>query len=414
MLLAAVSCEKGPDSGEGPGGSGSEIRFPSGNIFSTGDDVIIICSGVSPDAAFYLVDASGGQTLLENVTVTASGIFFTLYAPTGEYTIAVEQDGTRSELGKITVTAGSIDITVTGVPGYCLPGGSFTVEGTGFGSSAILVLADGNGQRTPLETEVSGSTTLTAAVPEDAPRGKMSLMIVQDNGEMTVSRTFFVTSKKRLSAITYNIAPGTSYEHAYSLHPVWQQKEGTVTGFEEYTVEATTGSGGEYTDYSFTPVSDEYGYSDFRLRVSGDRVVSSTFETTQGGVEDYYTFGWEYDSEGYVSYAESNGSNGSIWLDTVDGNISLEEFWIDCTYGDPGLANNPFAVDFTISVIASECEIFRVAQVMGLTGRASANLPTSLDGKEVSYEYDGEGYVTGASYTDPFNAYSVTIQYTYE
>ena len=77
LVLAAVSCEKGTD---GPGGSGTgnqEIRFPSGNSYHTGEDVIIICSGISSGASFWLVSADGTQTPLEDVTVTDSGIFFT-------------------------------------------------------------------------------------------------------------------------------------------------------------------------------------------------------------------------------------------------------------------------------------------------------------------------------------------------
>ena len=53
LLTAAVSCEKQTD-GTGATGTGNpEIIFPSGNSYMAGEDVIIICDGISPDALFY-------------------------------------------------------------------------------------------------------------------------------------------------------------------------------------------------------------------------------------------------------------------------------------------------------------------------------------------------------------------------
>ena len=129
LLTAAVSCEKQTD-GTGATGTGNpEIIFPSGNSYMAGEDVIIICDGISPDASGKLIP-------VDNVTVTASGFFFTVTAA-GEYTIVVEQDGTSMELGKISVTVPSIDVTVNTVPRYCIPGQSFTVSGSGFDESAV-------------------------------------------------------------------------------------------------------------------------------------------------------------------------------------------------------------------------------------------------------------------------------------
>ena len=97
----------------------SEIRFPSGNTFSKGEDVIIICNGLSPDDSFYLVSPGGQHTVIEEVTVTASGIFFTADVPAGNYTVVVEHGGERRELGAITVTVATINVTISHVP-FCL------------------------------------------------------------------------------------------------------------------------------------------------------------------------------------------------------------------------------------------------------------------------------------------------------
>ena len=417
ILLCFMSCETDrTGNAEWTDETLSEIRFPSGNTFSKGEDVIIICNGLSPDDSFYLVSPGGQQTVIEEVTVTASGIFFTANVPAGNYTVVVEHGGERRELGAITVTVATINVTISHVPSYCLPGDAFTVSGVGFDGSAVLVLEDADGNRTPLDTE-SSANELSAEIPENAPRGKLNLLIVQDDGEQTISRAFFVTSRKWLTAIRYTIGAGmASYEHEYDIH-VTRSDDGMVTACTEYAMTVQPGSDGElgeYTVYGFDPVSDEYGYTDFELKVRDSRILEAVFETAQGGIEDYYGFGWEY-SDGYLSYAVGTGTSYStIFLETVDGNISLAEFYIDCAYDDPSLANNPFAADFTLGILAADNEILRMAQVLGLAGKASANLPSSIDGTEVSYSCDEEGYVTRASYTDPYTSFPTIIEYTYE
>ncbi len=414
LVLAAVSCEKGTD---GPGGSGTgnqEIRFPSGNSYHTGEDVIIICSGISSRASFWLVSADGTQTPLEDVTVTDSGIFFTPETA-GEFTVVAEQDGERIELGRITVEWENSDIIITSVPEYCQPGESFTVTGTGF-SDMIALYIEQDGIRTALDTDISGNNTVTAAVPENSPRGKFSLIISRGSDETLISENFFITTIRKLIGIKYDIATDMSFlAHSYELNAS-RSEDGTITAFKEYLFSTETGNdgNGEYCTYLFEPVSEDFGYSDFNLNVRNSQVLSSTFETTQGGIEGYYTFDWSYDDEGYITYAESNGSMGSIPFGLSDGNITLEDFGVILSYDDNTLVNNPFAADFTISVIATENEILRVAQIMGLTGNVSANLPTGIDGNTVTYEYDEEGYVVKASYIEPVNGFSSEIEYIYE
>ena len=412
MVLVAVSCEKGNEGTDGPGGTDSVIRFPSGSEYAAGDDVIIICTGISSEAVLYLVSPDGSQTLVGNPTITASGIFFTLDVPAGDYTVVVEQSGERVELGNISVTAASIDIIVNEVPSYCLPGDSFTVEGLDFDESAELVIVSADGTRTSLRTEAT-STSLTAQVPDDAPRGKMQLLIVQDDGEMTVSETFFVTTRKLLTGVVYTIGVGNAtYEHSYELHPE-RDGSGEIVGFTEYGMSSSDGADG--TVYSFDPVSGDFGYSDFEMTVRNGQVASVRFETTQGGEEGYYTFEWEYASDGFLSYAVGSGSAyGTLFLGSEDGNLSLDDLAIECDYSDETLVNNPFAPDFVLGILAADNEQLRVAQVMGLTGTVSAMLPASIDGNAVTYVYDDEGYVTEAAYTDPYTSFETEIKYTYE
>ena len=412
LLFIAFSCEKGNEGEATPGGAASGIRFPSGSEYSVGEDVIILCSGIAPGAALYLVSTDGSQTLVGNPTITASGIFFTLDVPAGDYTVVVEQSGERVELGNISVTAASIDIIVNKVPSYCLPGDSFTVEGLDFDESAELVIVSADGTRTSLRTEAT-STSLTAQVPDDAPRGKMQLLIVQDDGEMTVSETFFVTTRKRLSSVIYTIGAGNAtYEHSYELHAD-RSGSGEISGFSEYVMSSSNDA--DEVVYSFDPVSEDSGYSDFKINVKNGQVSSVTFETSQGGVTDYYTFGWEYDADSFLSYAVGNGSSyATLYLGSENGNLDLSDLYIDCDWSDASLVNNPFALDFALGILAADNEILRVAQAMGFTGTVSERLPASLDGKPVTYVYDDEGYVIKASYTDPYSSFETEIEYTYE
>lgn len=420
LLLAVLlsACGKGQWTDDTGGIQDSLIRFPSGDTYDTGDDVIIICDGFSSDASFYLVSGDGNQTMIENVTVTGSGIFFTLEVPAGEYTVVAEQGGERIELGRISVTGASSEIIISSVPDYCLPGESFVIYGSGFTASTAVCLEDGDGTRTELaDVSVEGGG-MTVHVPEDAPRGKFTLVLSQGGDETAASTAFFITSRRLLSRITYTIASGTLFEHSYTLTVSGHDGDGNVTGFDEYVMTSSTGtdSDGGYTEYSFAPDSEDSGYTDFSIRVRDGKVLSSTFETTQGGTEGLYTFNWEYDSDGYLTYAVSNGSGlGTVWLETVDGNIILEDGDITCsTYDDPDFVNNPFGADMTITVLGTECEIFRVAQLMGLTGTVSQNLPSDIGDAPAEYVYDDEGYVTGASYTDPVTSFNVDVEYVYE
>ena len=53
ILLCFMSCEKDrTGNADWTDETLSEIRFPSGNTFSKGEDVIIICNGLSPDDSF--------------------------------------------------------------------------------------------------------------------------------------------------------------------------------------------------------------------------------------------------------------------------------------------------------------------------------------------------------------------------
>lgn len=408
LLFIAFSCEKGNESEATPGGAASGIRFPSGSEYSVGEDVIILCSGIAPGAALYLVSTDGSQTLVGNPTITASGIFFTVDAGLGIYTVVVEQDGERRELGSISVVAAAIDVMVNDVPAYCIPGETFSVTGSGFDDSAVLTLMNPEGTRTALETEVSGNS-LSATVPSDAPRGKMRLLIVQDDGEMTAREAFFVTTRKRLSSVIYTIGAGNAtYEHSYELH-VKRAESGEISGFEEYDMSIS--DAGDGTVYAFDPVSEDSGYTDFSMTVRGNQVASVTFESAG----EYVSFDWEYEADGFLYYAVGNGSSyTTLFLGNADGSLDFSELYIDCDCSDASLVNNPFALDFALGILAADNEVLRVAQAMGFTGTVSERLPASLDGKPVTYVYDDEGYVIKASYTDPYSSFETEIEYTYE
>lgn len=412
LIGAFFSCEK--DSGENiAGGSDSEIRFPSGTEYETGDDVFIICSGISAKASFYLTDAGGNRTLIDDVTITASGIFFTLDVPSGEYAVTVEQDGTSTELGRITVTAATISIIVNEVPDWCIPGGILTVTGADFDPSAELVLMDAANIRYTLDTDATEST-LSAEVPETSPRGKLSLLIVQDNGEMTVSETFFVTTQKRLVRFVSSTGSGESaYTREFSFI---RDESGNVTSTVPYTLTISQGNDatdGEYTSYDFaaSETDEENGYYSFALKIGDGKVLSSAFESGDTDPEPQ-EYEWDYDASGFLTWYVGRYT---YELTNSGGNINPNDLYV---YEDDSLVNNPFAVDCTLGLQAATDadHVMVMALALGSTGEKSANLPTatyasSSTAETVTYTFDDEGYVTGASYGSIF---PISVEFTYE
>ncbi len=424
LAAASVSCTKtGPENdntGTPEGCPVTYVRFPAQTIYS-GDRIPVLGSGFSAGTVFYLVSDSGTgvQTEITGVTVTASGIEMTVNVRAGEYMFVIEQDG-RWELGLITVAARPIDVTVSGVPQYCLPGGSITVTGLGFSATAVLALENPEtGERTLLDTE-AGQDRLTAAVPENAPKGKSSLVIVQDNGEMTVSRSFFVTTEKYLTGIKFSIGSG---ESAYTREiNVSRDGAGNITACTEYGISIVPGSDashGEYSAYTFsaTPEAEEnYGYTDYMFKVDGSRVLSYTIEFERqdetGGIYcESREIDWEYDRAGYLVYY----GQGTSELVQEDGNLNQGGMYV---YEEADLVNNPFAADFTLTSLASNDIQILIAQIFGFTGTKSANLPSgrlggeNSEASEIAYVFDEEGYLTSASFRE--GIMPVTIEYRYE
>ena len=87
-------------------------------------------------------------------------------------------------------------------------------------------------------------------------------------------------------------------------------------------------------------------------------------------------------------------------------------------YEDADLVNNPFAVDFTLTSLASNDIQILIAQIYGFTGTKSANLPSgrlggeNSEASEIAYAFDEEGYLTSASFRE--GIMPVTIEYQYE
>lgn len=434
ILLAAVftglalACDKtGPEGGNTGTPDGcpvTYVRFPAQTIYS-GDRIPVIGSGFSDRADFFLVNTVSGTSIeIADVTVTASGIEMTVDAVAGEYIFVIEQDG-RWELGTITVEARPIDVTVGTFPQYCIPGESLTVTGMGFAESATLTLESPDGTRTSLRTEASESS-LTALIPDDSPKGRLKLIIVQDNGEQTVSSSFFVTTVKRL--MTFRSTVGSGESTVVRELSFTRDGDGSVTGCSPFSLSVNQGSDGR-TEYNFTASADneDEGYYSFILKVDQgrNRVVSSTFELerTDPGSGQVTTvteeFPWDYGNTGFLSWYDGRMSNE---LSAVDGNINIQEFdgSYRYVYDNNELINNPFGVDCTIGLIAGNSSdyILASALVLGATGQKSALLPSGIyaSGTEadlVSYEYDGEGYVTTASYGES-SSLPVVVEFIYE
>ena len=349
ILLAAVftglalACDKtGPEGGNTGTPDGcpvTYVRFPAQTIYS-GDRIPVIGSGFSDRADFFLVNTVSGTSIeITDVTVTASGIEMTVDAVAGEYIFVIEQDG-RWELGTITVEARPIDVTVGTFPQYCIPGESLTVTGMGFAESATLTLESPDGTRTSLRTEASESS-LTAIIPDDSPKGRLKLIIVQDNGEQTVSSTFFVTTVKRL--MTFRSTVGSGESTVVRELSFTRDGDGSVTGCSPFSLSVNQGSDGR-TEYNFTASADneEEGYYSFILKVDQgrNRVVSSTFELerTDPGSGQVTTvteeFPWDYGNTGFLSWYDGRMSNE---LSAVDGKNQERDYCILTLFLNCGL-----------------------------------------------------------------------------
>lgn len=413
---AMVSCEQ---NGNENGSSGTPdgcpvtyVRLPSRSVYS-GDRVQVIGSGFSSEAGIYLVSCSDPDVSIQatDVLVTASGIEMTVNADEGEYMLVLEQDG-RWELGIISIAVRKPDVSISGFPDYCLPGGTFTVSGTGFNSSsAISVEASGSGIRTALPSRFT-SGKLTVTVPQDGPRGRLRLILSQDNTEMLLSDRFFITEKKTLTGLKYSLGGGLAGEQIWEIS-VTRDAAGNITGCEPYSFETEDSPDGTVR-YIFTASAEdeENGYQDFSFDIdpATREIVSVTFGNSEDGSAD--TFTWDY-ADGYLSFIVTPKNTGAMEV-SQDGNITLEDFWIACDYGDLTLVNNPFAADFTLCALATSDLILQAAMMTGCTGEASANLPESFGSDPVTYIYDNDGYVIRAEYTDPLDSYDTVVEFTYE
>lgn len=430
-LVAASCSQEGSEeenTGTPEGCPVTYVRLPASPVYS-GDRIAVIGTGFSKDAGYFLVDSGGESVRLEDVTVTASGIEIPVPVGEGEYMFVIEQDG-RWELGTLHVEVRKLDISISSCPEYCLPGGSFTVSGTGFGSAAGLILEDpDDGSRTALSVRYANGS-LSATLPDDCPRGKLSLILSQDGSEEVISDRFFVTSRKWLTGISFTVGSGESAS-VRSL-TVTRDGSGAITGCSGYTISEEAsgdagGSAGGDADgtadgaviYTFTHIpaaSDEdYEFPDYIFKTDTDagRVLSHTvmIEREDEGGQTYYEpreIEWSYDDMGYLVYF----GQGTADLECVDGNLNQSGVF---AYEDPQLCNNPFAVDFVLSTMASSDPQIFLAQLYGWCGECSVNLPSGRSAggatAEITYEFDDEGYLTLASFREGILPVSIKYEY---
>ena len=94
-------------------------------------------------------------------------------------------------------------------PNVTSAGGSFTIEGTGFGSSkgAGQVTLGG----TPLPTTAWSNTTIQVSVPANTTAGAQSLVVTANNGEHTVNGLTFHVTGSGYNPTIREVGPGKQY-----------------------------------------------------------------------------------------------------------------------------------------------------------------------------------------------------------
>ena len=386
--------------------------------------------GFDATSKLYLRDAAGEDTLLENQTLTETGVECTVpstLAPAA-YTVMLEQSGSW-ELGSIRLEEMQMPVSGYKVPEEAVLGDKLEITGVGFDETSKIVLVAADGARTELETSLN-SAGVECGLPADLAAGTYGVILVQKGRDWTLAESLTLVEPvvpKRLVSFGVDMVEmymSWTYTFRYDesgaltaiamTMPIMELPETDI-----YTV-TTSGDRIEVTATEeglmlaeslygivFLPDSFSWEMTDSRI-TKGQTVVA-------GGAQSYV---YEYDEAGRCTGVTNEGSvrDDSVF-EYQNGNCTgLDaEGQSVFAYENPEARNGAFGVDVAQSFLLSSGNVDRsFAFAFGYAGGKSVNLPTTAYGVPITYEYD-EDYVISASFPlGEVLGYELKLTYRYE
>lgn len=419
--------------------------------------------GFATTAQLYLRNASGTETATTDPTVASTGITVTIPSnlTAGVYTVVVKQDGSW-DLGSVRLAEAQNPVSSVVMPEAIKLNKPFEIAGNGFTADSKIFLQTADAAKTRTELTVTVTPTgVSCAIPEGVAAGTYHVILKQNNIDWTLGENIPAAVYKRIKE--FKISQSTTYDKdnmdmaAFRevLKQMLEEMMGVGNVSEEMLDEYAEQYLGMFVSSSGVRTDELYVYSAegrlttvqkpngegvmsdwFVFSYDGDK-VSATNEQFEGNADKSFVwnmndgkvesttvdygkrsteYNWTYDSNGYFtgSVIASSGSRYTT-LGYTNGNFSMVAIQTSADpqelfkYDDPTLKNNIFGVDVAKTLLHSSfggstfSENFLFANVLGIMGKPSVNLPTGMIESEEStitytYTHDADGYATSVKW----------------
>lgn len=400
---------------------GPENLPPVSNVYvpstaQIGSSMSIRGEGFASNAKLYFVASDGKETLIENVSFANTGASFKVpvQLTPGKYKLSLEQDG-KWTLGEVTLTEATHNIQGLSFPQYAGTGQECRISGIGFSSSSVIRLVSAGGASTEVKT-VYSTQGLTISIPANLSQGNYTVVLVDKSNEYILNKSFKIYKVKKLESVEQIID-----QEGFKMTGKWHYKSTNSLFYNNDMV------GGEY---GFNLAKNTNGYDvtlqnpselpiqafDFKIKTENNRI--KTIEVDENGVPSTYTY--NYTPEGYL--LSTVGDYGFDFSYDKDGNLVAINGDINhsFTYSDKGKGKiNPYCMHLGYSVLCTDSmymyeDSMKVAIIMGLVGGHNTNLPDTISGYELKCEYDSDGYITSAKWTETESGMLITINLSYK
>lgn len=442
--------------------------------------------GFEASAQLYLRDASGAETVAADQTVTAAGLECTIPSTltAGVYTVIVKQNGSW-DLGSVRLETAQNPVSSVVLPAAIKLNKALEIAGNGFTDASVIYLKAPAGDRPDVElTTAVTPTGVSCTIPAGVAPGVYNVILKHNNIDWTLGENIPAAVYKRLKEfkITQSETYDTDRMDKAAFRAMIKEMlevggpvdDATVDMYVEMYMGFFEGSAGVRVDELYIyntegsltavqkPNEQDVMADWYTFSYDGDKVSATneqydesaevkTFVWTmnEGNVEsttvDFgkrtYDYRWTYDGEGhctglvnassdkrYITFGFVGGNCSKVAIQTSGDPDDLYE------YGNAELKNNIFGVDVAKALLhasvnaATLTEDCRFADMLGIAGKTSANLPSGMIQTEEStvsftYTYDSDGYATsvkwGSAGMDPmFNICpyesSTTVEFVYE
>lgn len=429
IIFMACESESGDHKGMFENPLSECIIQPSVKI---GGEGIIQWNGFDESVSLYLLSENGEEYGLDVEVVTASGLIFhiPLSVPPGVYSLIMSQNGV-TDLGKVEVL--DMDMPVKGleVPSSALQGEEILMEGIGFASDCLVILADNGGNEYVLETMLT-SVGISVSIPSDLPEAEYEMYLLQDGRSWLLQPSFHVYADvviKKLKALRlYSPYMGTA---EILLEWIIDIEDHAVLTVSEYLVEDDVPELNAYDRYE----CDENGWFGLvydGFEASNDLGMSYVFDSDGNvmraevliyGDDETTPFSWTYDSDGnLLDVASPKMSFRSFGYDS--GNL-VRFRQTEFIYSDPASVNNPYAYDVVwgyMALVEKNDPFIYFPYMLGWYTGSSVSLPslmrkpsptgTGMTDCPLSYSFDEDGYVVEMAWRENDDSYRV--EYVYE